>query len=316
MISSRIRRGRVGALPCRLTQALGAMLILVGQQASAEPRYFESPEQASAAIREALASTVESGDPTPLVELVGEEHRDALLGDDESASADNRAFALERVEEHWGLEPDGEDRRFLVIGTERWPMPVPIVRGENGWFWDMAEGIEEMLDRRVGANELNAIAVLQAYVDGQRLYAWRDRDDDGVREYAQRIISSAGTRDGLYWEEVDGEPLSPFGPLVAEAREYQPEREQGAPYFGYYYKVLTRQGAGVPGGSYDYVINGNMIGGFAMIAFPADYGTSGVMSFMVNQQGVIYQKDLGEPSAEVGAAIDTFDPDDSWTPVD
>ena len=316
MSASRANRAQ-GRISAGLVVALTVgTMAFAAAPASAEPRYFETPEQASDAMRQALASAVESGDPTPVVELVGEEYRDAMLGDDESASADNRAFALERFEEFSALDPDGEDRRFLVIGDERWPVPVPVVRGEDGWFWDMADGVEEMIDRRVGANQLNAIAVLQAYVDGQRLYAWRDRDDDAVREYAQRIISTPGERDGLYWEAADGEPPSPFGPLVAEAREYQPGRDRGDPYFGYYFKVLTRQGDDAAGGSYDYVINGNMIGGFALLAFPADYGISGVMSFMVGQQGVIYQKDLGEPSVQVGEAIDTFDPDQSWEPVD
>lgn len=197
-----------------------------------------------------------------------------------------------------------------------WPLPFPIVRDNSRWRFDTAQGIEEMVNRRIGRNELHAIEVARAYLLAQREYAAADRDGDQVREYATRISSRPGMRDGLYWDAKDGEPVSPFGPLVADALADIPGHKAGGPYYGYYFKVLTRQGANPPGGAYDYVINGNMIAGFALVAFPADYGNSGIMTFLVSHQGRIVQKDLGEDTPIITDAMQQYDPDASWAALD
>ena len=172
------------------------------------------------------------------------------------------------------------------------------------------------MNRRIGRNELNAISVARAYVAAQREYARLDRDGDRVLEYATRVSSRPERRDGLFWEVRDGEPPSPFGPLVADARGYLEGRDPGDPYRGYYFKVLTRQGLNPPGGRYDYVINGNMIGGFALVAFPADYGNSGITTFVVSHQGEVLQKDLGEDTRLIAGAMQEYDPDETWLPVE
>jgi hypothetical protein len=200
----------------------------------------------------------------------------------------------------------------VVLGAEEWPLPFPLVRDEDGsWRFDTAEGIEALLDRRIGRNELSAIAIANAYVDAQIEYAQADRDGDDVLEYARRLASSPGQRDGLYWQAAPGEDESPFGPLVQKAERYLDTVEPDDPIRGYYFKILTRQGENPPGGSYDYVINGNMLAGFALVAYPADYGNTGVMTFVVNHRGVIQQKDLG-----AFTGMDRYDPDDSWDEVD
>jgi hypothetical protein len=199
--------------------------------------------------------------------------------------------------------------------------PVPIVKTNGGWYFDTDAGKDELLSRRVGKNDLSTLPVLRAYVDAQRDYASRDHDGDGVLEYSQRLVNSPGKQDGLYWlSDLDGEE-SPLGPLVAfaqfegyspELRDEKNEVERG-PFHGYYFRILTRQGKHALGGKYDYVINGNMIGGFAMIAWPADYGGSGVMTFIVNQQGRVYQKDLGPKTSKLASRMKSYDPDPSWT---
>jgi hypothetical protein len=181
--------------------------------------------------------------------------------------------------------------------------------------FDTAARVDELLNRRIGSNELEAIAMLQALADAQFVYASEDRDGDRVLEYAQRIVSSSGQRDGLYWPEESDDDLSPIGPYLQDASDYTEGREAGDPWHGYFFKVLTRQGANPPGGAYDYVINGNMIAGFALLAFPADYGDSGIMTFVISHQGVMYQKDLGEDTAELIGSFDEYNPDDRWDPV-
>jgi hypothetical protein len=209
---------------------------------------------------------------------------------------------------------------ILEIGNDLWPFPVPIVKRDGGWFFDTDAGKDELLSRRVGKNELATLPVMRAYVDAQREYATSDHDGDGVLEYAQRLVSSPGKQDGLYWpSDLDGEE-SPLGPLVAFAQiegyspELRDEKEiERGPFHGYYFKILTRQGKHALGGKYDYVINGNMIGGFAMVAWPAEYGSSGIMTFIVNQQGRVYQKDLGPKTSRLAIKMKAYDPDLGWT---
>ena len=204
------------------------------------------------------------------------------------------------------LREPSPDRRVLVIGDEAWPMPIPIVRVGDRWRFATEEGADEIVNRRIGGNERNAIYVLRAYIDAQRAYATRDRDGDDVLQYAQKLASTPGKHDGLYWpaDTSKGEEASPFGPLVAGSAAYLKGHAAGDPYRGYYFRILTRQGKSAPGGAYSYVINGRMIAGFAMVAYPAEYGNSGVMTFIVNQNGKVYQRDLGKKSTQVGARHD------------
>jgi hypothetical protein len=206
----------------------------------------------------------------------------------------------------------------LEVGTNSWPFPIPIVRQNGRWLFDTKAGEEELLNRRIGKNELATLQVMRGYVEAQREYASRDRDGDEVLEYAQKLRSSPGMKDGLYWSpDLDGE-ISPFGPFVAYAQgkgyglASTSEDEVPGPFHGYYFKILTRQGKHAPGGKYDYIINGNMIGGFALVAWPASYEDSGVMTFIVSQQGVVYQKDLGAKTSKLASALKAYDPDSSW----
>jgi hypothetical protein len=206
----------------------------------------------------------------------------------------------------------------MVIGREAWPMPIPIVKADTGWHFDVAAGADEIVARRIGANELAAVDNLRAYVEAQVQYAEADRDGDDVLEYAQRINSAPGKKDGLYWEAAaagSGEEASPFGPFNAEHEAYLSDREAGDPFMGYYYRIVSRQGENAPGGRYDYVINGNMIAGFAMVAWPAEYANSGVMTFIVSQTGKVFQRDLGDGTELGAAAIQVYDPDGSWSEV-
>jgi hypothetical protein len=213
-----------------------------------------------------------------------------------------------------------QDTKFILeVGTNGWPFPIPIVKKDGRWYFDTEAGKEELLNRRIGRNELATLQAVRAYVEAQRDYASRDRDGDGVLEYAQRFISTPGLKDGLYWPlDLDGE-VSPMGPLIAEAQgegyrlRSNPDQDVSQAFHGYYFKILTGQGAHAPGGKYSYIINGNMIGGFALIAWPAQYGESGVMTFLVNQQGRVYQKDLGPKTGKIAASIKSYDPDSSWT---
>jgi hypothetical protein len=189
------------------------------------------------------------------------------------------------------------------------------VKQGDGWIFDSATGRQEILNRRIGANELDTIDVCRAYVAAQREFASEDRDGTGVFKFAQKFISAQGKHDGLYWPIADGEPASPLGPLVADAVA-EGYNKKGVPYHGYYYRILTGQGKNAPGGAYSYIINGNMIAGFALVAFPADYGNSGVMTFIVNQQGVVFQKDLGPKTANLAKAMKIYNPDPSWQRVE
>ncbi len=291
--------------------------LAVGQESQAmaaeadKQKVFNTPEAAVEALLEAL----HKNDDNAMLDIFGHEYKEFIVSTDKVAARENRERAYEAAQEFKSLQRQSDDKIVVVIGKLAWPLPIPIVRGKSGWRFDTEEGFEEVLNRRIGENELNAIATAGAYVAAQVEYASEDRDGDEVLEYAQRLGSSKGKRDGLYWK-VDpnsGEELSPFGPFLANARDYLEGRKPGDPFKGYYYKLLTRQGENSPGGRYDYIINGNMIAGFALIAFPADYGSSGVITFIVNQQGKVYEKDLGEETRFIANALEVYNPDKTWT---
>ena len=209
---------------------------------------------------------------------------------------------------------DLEGRKIIQLGDRLWPLPFPITKGDDGkWAFDTYVGLEEIVNRRVGENELEAIDTVQAYVDAQKEYASQDRDADGVLEYAQKLISTPGQTDGLYWPADQGDGESPVGDAISEAALEKAKAGQG--YFGYRFRIVTSQGDNIAGGRYDYVINGNMIGGFALIAWPVSYAETGVKTFVVNQQGIVYERDLGPSTEQIVPFIDRFDPDDKWDVV-
>ena len=279
---------------------------------AAEGASFQSPQ---AAI-EALIAAVKDGSTENIVAVLGPEgEKLASSGDDVADEAARRRFLTAYEEAHEAKESDGR-AVILIIGKDEYPFPIPIVADAGAWRFDTAAGAEEILDRRIGQNELSAIEVLKAYVDAQREYAEADRDGKGV-QYAQRLLSSEGKQDGLYWPTAENAPDSPFGPLIAEARAegYRKTSDSPQPYHGYLFRVLTAQGKNAAGGERDYVVNGRMLGGFGLIAVPAEYGNAGVKTFMVNQDGVVFEKDLGEETADQAGAIKSFDPDASWAKV-
>jgi hypothetical protein len=248
--------------------------------------------------------------------VLGSGAEDIVSSGDAVADKAIRERFVQAYDEKHQIDKQGDDKALLVIGSDDFPFPIPIVRKSDVWQFDTAAGRREILFRRVGANELDAIQVALAYLDAQDEYASTDHGA-GSGVYAQRVVSHEGQKDGLYWPTKEGEEPSPLGELAALAtREGYRVGGGQAPFHGYYYKILTRQGSHAPGGALDYVVNGRMIGGFGLVAFPAEYGNSGVMTFMVNQEGAIFQKDLGPQTRRVAEQISAFDPDNSWTKVD
>lgn len=227
---------------------------------------------------------------------------------------------MDNANEMSRLVKQEDGRATLYVGKSQWPFPIALQESDDRWFFDTEDGREEILIRRIGANELKVIEVAKAYRDAQRLYESEDRNGDGVLEYAAKIVSDEGQRNGLYFPVGSGEDLSPLGPGLARASvegyAYDEVEGRADPYNGYYYKVLTRQGPNAPGGEYDYVINGHMVAGFGLLAYPADYGSTGIMTFMVNQHGDVFEKDLGEDTAKLAAEIDSFNPGETWSPVE
>jgi hypothetical protein len=291
-----------------LPACVGLMLVCPSGAQAADQERFAEPEAALKAFVEVLRLA----DPARLGDLFGAENLHELVGDDPEEAKADLARAYASAKDTASLRPDGPDRMIMVIGHSAWPFPVPLVREADGWRFDTASGVEEIANRRVGRNELAALEVLRAYVEAQRVYASQDRDGDGVLEYAQHLASTGEQRDGLYWPTAAGEEPSPFGPFLAEVSDYLQGRQVGEPYRGYSFRVLTGQGPQAPGGAYSYVINGNMVAGFALLAWPAEYGDSGVMSFLVGNDGIVLETDLGPDTAEKARAITVYDPDRAW----
>lgn len=277
--------------------------------AEIEQKTFASPEQAVAE----LVAADRSGDTASLESIFGPDGKKLIYSGDPVSDKQWRQKFVGAYEKQNRIEKEGDDKAVLVIGEHNWPYPIPIVKQGGSWHFDTRAGAEDILDRRIGRNELNTIKVCRAYVDAQREYASKDRNGSGLPEYAQRFLSTSGKHDGLYWAVAAGEEESPLGPLVARAsKEGYDTSGKRVPYHGYYYKILKRQGENAPGGAYDYIADGHMIGGFALLAFPAQYGVSGVMTFLVNQDGIVHQKNLGPETATVAEHMDSFNPDDTW----
>jgi hypothetical protein len=276
-----------------------------------QPRPFGSPEEAM----ESLASAVKAGDVAKLKAIIGSEGAAILESGDPIADNDTRErFSAAYAESH-KLEYRGIAKAWIVVGKDDWPLPLPIAKRGSAWYFDGRAGKEELLNRRVGRNELSVAKAMLAYVDAQQEYRSRNPEKDRMPHYAQKFVSSEGKRDGLYFPTTAGEKPSPLGPLfdARRAKGYVPdEGGRPAPYHGYYYRILTAQGSKAPGGAYDYVVNGKMIGGFALVAYPAQYGNSGVMTFMVNHDGTVYEKNLGKDTAALAQKMTHFNPDGTW----
>lgn len=294
------------------TLALAAASLVLAQDTSGIGRTFNSPEDAVSA----LGMAVNYRDTNALAEIFGPGVKDIRSSDPVEVQREVSTFAAQFNESNY-LDHIDADHYILETGADHWPFPVPLVRTNGVWYFDTAAGKDEILNRRIGYDELQTLESLRAGVEAQRQYASEDHNGNGVLEFAQKIVSSPGKKDGLYWSpDVDGE-MSPLGPLFAEAQSQGYVKNPNGtpqPFHGYYFKILTRQGGHAPAGAYNYMINGYMIGGFAFIAWPAQYGESGIMTFIVNQQGNIFQKDLGPATAKIVKKIKAYDPDPSWKP--
>ena len=299
----------------RLALGLASVAFAIGFASAAgaqtQPSFASADEAASA-----LVQAVKGGNKSKALAILGPGAGTWMSSGDAVADrAANEAFVAAYDQKH-AIVPDGDARAKLTIGTDDWPFAFPLVKVDGRWRFDTAAGKDEMLARRIGRNELDVIDVMLAIVDAQREYASADRDRNGALEYARKFASSSGKQDGLYWPTKAGEPQSPLGPLVVRATGEGYAKQKGpTPYHGYHFRMLRGQGPAASGGALDYVVRGRMIGGFAAIAYPAKYGSSGVMSFIVNHDGVVYQKDLGPQTATRAAAITKFDPGQGWTAV-
>jgi DUF2950 family protein len=310
-VSPRLYRAALATAFAGLSALAVASQVLAGL----EQKTFASPTEAAQALADALSSN-----DTQLAQAILGPQGEKLLHSGD-AVADRKAaqrFLSAYAKQH-RLEQRSEEMAILHVGEQDWPLPIPIMRKNGAWLFDTAAGSNEILNRRIGRNELNAIQVCLAVVDAQREYASTDHDGSGVRAFARRLVSSPGKKDGLYWPSGSAEQLSPLGPLVARAAEegYPTSAPAGKrlPYHGYYYRMLTSQGAQATGGAYDYLVDNRMIGGFALAAYPARYRVSGIMTFIVNHDGTVFEKDLGPDTSELATSMTTFNPDETWRSV-
>lgn len=306
-----VRRAGIGVLI-----VVCAALFNVGCAGSRQQE-FASADQAV----QGLITALRADDTESLRRILGRGSEDLVESGDPVRDRQNAERFLQAYDQRNALVPDPAGGMTLEVGPEGWPLPIPVVQDAStgNWRFDTDAGMDEIINRRIGRNELNVIEVCRAIADAQQDYAAMDPDGDGIAEYARSIISSEGKRDGLYWPTGEGEAASPLGPLVAEAVEEGYSATSGGgeprPYHGYCYRLLHAQGPNAAGGAMDYVISGRMIGGFAAVAYPADYGSSGIMTFMVDRQGVVYQKDLGPDTERVARAMKAFDPGPGWQVV-
>jgi len=286
----------------------------VAAKAVAVQRTFATPEEAVTA----LVSAVRAKDINALLAIVGPQSSSWLFTGDNVADANDWAKFAAAYEKKHDLRKEGDAKRILEVGDDAWPFPAPLVMKGKAWSFDANAGRDEIVNRRVGRNELDAIQTLLAIVDAQREYAAKDVDGNGYADYAKRFRSTPGKKDGLYWADDSGKAPSPLGPLVAIAAKEgygkQPKADSSAqaPYHGYHYKILTSQGKDAKGGAYDYLVGDKLIGGFAVVAWPANYRISGVTTFLVNHDGVVFEKDLGAQTASMASAMTRFNPDATW----
>lgn len=273
---------------------------------------FSSAEEAVTAIMAAA----KNNDDKELLAIFGAQGKEVLFSGDPVADKQRRAQVLAAYAEKHRFTIEGGNT-ILILGNQDWPFPIPIVKKGQSYVFDTAKGKEEILNRRIGQNELFTIQALLAVVDAQREYAIKDRNRDGLLEYAQKFVSDSGKRNGLYWDTKNGEPQSPLGPIMTRIRGegYQTKPGTPVPYHGYYYRILMAQGKDAPGGAYSYLVKAKMIGGFAVVAYPAEYGNSGVMTFIVNHDGKVYEKNLGPNTASIAKGMKEYNPDKTWTAV-
>lgn len=305
---------------CRASMLIIIMVLVATggntHAAAAKEKVFGSPEEAV----KALAAAIKANDRGELLAILGPAGKPLIFSGDEVADQKGRERFVKAFEEINQLEKKDENRAVLHVGSEDWSFPVPIVRQGGGWLFSISEGREEIRNRRIGKNELDAVQVCLAIADAQMDYASEDRNGDGVLEYARQFVSDSGKKNGLYWPVVEGEEPSPLGPLAARAGREGLTRRKAAgepePYHGYFYRILTAQGKQAKGGARDYLVKGKMIGGFAVVAYPAQYGNSGIMTFIVNQEGVVYEKDLGGNTVRTACAVTSFNPDETWKRVE
>ena len=289
--------------------------LICAAPAYAEPAVYPTPEAAVGAFVDALNAQ----DHGALLTVFGAESDDLISSGDPKQDADARDEFLAAYQSFAEIVDDGEGRKELQVGRTRWAFPVSLVAVGGGWHFDPDAAREEILDRRIGQNELDVIEILHRAVEIQANYRKIDYDGDGVLEFADAILSEPGKRDGLYWPDEAGTPKSPVGAFIAQATadgvSIDGVDQSPVPYSGYYFRILTRQGPSAPGGELDYIVNGNMLAGHALLAFPAIPGQTGVMSFMVGESGIVYEADLGASTLDVAGAIDSFDPGEGWHPV-
>jgi hypothetical protein len=287
------------------------LFLAMAAVASAQQSFNSADEAADTLVKAARAD-----DERAVIAVLGRDGIDIISSGDAVADTASRKRFLAAYDAKHQVVVEGEDKAVMVIGDEDFPFPIPLSRKQGTWRFDTAAGRLEILYRRIGRNELDAIQACLAYVDAQNEYAEKDRSGVGQGVYAQRIISQNGKKDGLYWPASQGDDESPLGELVAQAAA-EGYRVGGVrtPFHGYFYKILTRQGPNVPGGALDYVVRGKMIGGFALVAYPAEYGNSGVMTFMVNHEGTVFEKDLGPRTFQLAPRIVSFNPDQTWKKV-
>ncbi|MCP3902063.1 MAG: DUF2950 domain-containing protein [Planctomycetes bacterium] len=307
-------RGTRHALRSMATAIVSALLLggCATDVTSSSGRHFETPDEAV----ETLLVTLRADDPAGLAEIFGTEHPEVYETSDAAADTRARRTFLAEADERLELEDVDSGTVQILLGDQAWPLPVPLVREFSGWRFDAAAGAEEMINRRVGRNEIWAIEICDAIGPAQAYFRDKDVDGNGIANYARRFNATAGKRDGLYWPARAGEPPSPLHDFVTSRQDYLSERQAGSPVRGYLAKLLTRQGPSAPGGAIDYLDGDQLLRGYALVLWPAEYDRTGVMTFITSHHAMVYERDLGEDSADIAAAMIDFDPDEMWRAVE
>jgi Protein of unknown function (DUF2950) len=319
MVASSLRPSRSSRVIARwVGMILGALAASLLSGCSTAPRSYASPESAV----DSLVGALRSGNQDQLHRILGSDADKLISSGDPVADSNGQAEFLRLYDEKHNLSATDEDTRTLEVGNTAWPVPIPVVKGDEGWYFDTAAGLDEMLSRRIGRNELYAIQVCLAIIDAEKEYAAADYNGDGWREYARTFNSDPGKKNGLYWPTAPGEPQSPLGELVAAASaegytgDANRTSDTSRPFHGYYFRILTRQGPAAEGGAIDLVAHGHMIGGFGVIAWPVEYANSGLKTFIASHHGVVYEKDLGDDTDRLARAVTAFNPESGWEPSD